>query len=350
MAFVGMMIVFLILFIMILGAFALFGIIILSVGLVKGKKANARGRKYPCIMVILGALAVSVPVSIVGNAILFATASAIDVSIDRLSYRNCVDKWKNEWVSTETVKEDIMTEFMAAAEAGDKAAIIALYSAEIRKDSELENQVEEFLKEYPKGLYWKPGSGTGSSSSSSDHGESVANMDIDVVLYKGDERYYVSFGVCYENDYNKDKVGLEYFRLKSEKAEVLEYEDEFMGYSDNDYAFARINLDVDYETRLVWGHPCKFYPMDRTITQQQVLDALKQTGNIYELMKILGEPNGTKEIMNDIIYEIQSDNGEPRYIVISHDEHGKIYFNSTYFTGTDQQNAQWLDSNGNIKE
>ncbi|MBQ4284350.1 MAG: DUF5104 domain-containing protein [Lachnospira sp.] len=351
MAFFSMILAFLFIIIIILGFMLLVGGILLIVGLVTRKKALVRGKKYPLVLITIGAATVSIPCFLVGSIVVSSVVSNIRLEMERKNYNNCIDKWKNEWVTSETVKEDIMTELLAAAEAGDKAAVMALYSEEMRSKPELEEQIEVFLKDYPKGLYWEPGTGTSGSGGSSDHGMSVETTSVSCMVYKGEERYYVSFGACYENDYDASKIGLKYFHLNSEKAEVLEDDDSFEGYPEDEYIMARVNVLGDFETRLVWGYPYKFYPIERTITEAQALEAVRKAENLSELKKLLGEPNADKENMNDLVYELVSENGEPRYMVVSYDDRsGRIYLNGTYFTGTKQENARWLNQHGQFMD
>lgn len=344
MAFIGMVFVALVIFILMLFAVGVVGLILLVVGLVKRKRACERGKKYPYVLIALGSFMLSIPVFFVGSVVVSVITSEVKLNIERQGYNNCIDKWKNEWVSSEEVKEDIMTELFAAAEIGDKEAVRALFVKSVQDNPKFDSQLDEFLKEFPKGVYWKPGTGSGSQSGSYEEETTYVNC----MVYRGEERYYVSFSACNDNKNNKDEVGLEHFYINSEKAEVLEDEPSFEGYAEDEYIAARIKVEGDFETRLIGGWPYKFYPADRVITKQQALDAVRKAAHRTELKELLGEPNSDNATLNYIVYEIQWEDDESLYMVVSYGRYGEIILSSTRFENESGDKSQWLDDKGNI--
>ena len=347
MAFISLIAVYLLIFIVILAILAFIGIVLLVFGLVKRKKAVQRGKKYPYVFIVLGILFLAPSVLTVGGVIVTAVVTTVQVKIaDTIGYDNCVDRWKTRWISESEAEEAVFKEFIEAAESRDKEALMALYTGEIQNRAELSGQVDEFLAGYPGGFSADDFESDGASSGS---GGGEAHFDADYEGVKDGKYYYISFGACCVNDDNEDKIGLQYFYIKSEKAKVLEDRNDYEYAIDSLYIDAEFPVEGEFETRRVGDYPFEFVPMDRKLTKEQVMDAVKSARTIEELSEILGEPNGSNERMHELLYELVPEDGKPRYAVITHDNYGKIILNSTYFVG-ETGSGQWLDDNGKVKE
>ena len=347
MAFISLLAVYLVLFIVLLAILAFIGSVLLVFGLVKRKKAVQRGKKYPYVFIVLGILFLAPSVLTVGGVIVTAVVTTVQVKIaDTIGYDNCVDRWKNRWISESAAEEAMFKEFIEAAESRDKEALMALYTDEIQNRGELSGQVDDFLAGYPGGFSADDFESDGGSSES---GDGETQFDVDYEGVKDGKYYYISFGACCANDDNEDKIGLQYFYMKSEKAKVLEDRNDYVYAIDSLYIDAGFQVEGDYETRRIGGYPFEFVPMDRKLTKEQVIDAVKSARTIEELIEIIGEPNGSKERMSEVLYELVPEGGEPWYAVITHDNYGRIILNSTYFAAT-EGSGQWLDDNGNLKE
>ncbi len=336
MAFVSMIIVFLGIVAVIMLLSLIVGGILLAVGKAEKKKAIREGRNYSKAPIIVGYIFISIPFVLVLGVLVFVAISNAYTSIKRLSYENCIDKWRNEWVSSNEVREDIVEEFFKAADNKDKDALMELYSEEIRDDCEIEKQVEDFLIEYPEGFSelefdYKGGHEEGSSN----YGVSSEYLNASYEVEKDGEYYYISFGVCYENDEEPDKIGLDYMIVNSEKAKVLKDESDYEhGY--NEHIISDINVIEDFETRRIAGIPYRYVEKDIIYTREEVLDVIRESNDLYKLYSYLGEPNGVGGRLNKVIYEIESENGEPRYIEITHTGDGEIVKDLTCIVGTEE--------------
>ncbi len=347
MAFISLIAVYLLIFIVILAILAFIGIVLLVFGLVKRKKAVQRGKKYPYVFIVLGILFLAPSVLTLGGVIITAVSTAVQVKIaDTIGYDNCVDRWKNRWISESEAEEMMLEEFIEAAESRDKDALMALYTGEIQNRGELSGQVDEFLSGYPGGFSADDFESDGAHSEGGG-GETIFDSDYEGV--KDGEWYYISFGACCMNDDNEDKIGLQYFYFKSEKAKVLEDRNDYEYPVDSLYIDAEFQVEGEYETRRVGDYPFEFVPVDRKLTKEQVIDAVKSARTIEELTEILGEPNGSNERMRELLYELVPEDGKPRYAVIVHDNYGRIILNCTHFEG-ETGSGQWLDDNGNLQE
>ena len=349
MAFVSMIIAFLaivgVVLIGILVILAIIGTIFFIVGLIKRKKAISQGKKYYVVFITIGSILLSLPLLLVGGVFACSVINKIETDIKRQSYENCIDKWKNEWVSSNEVREDVIKEFFDAADNKDKEALMALYSDEIQQDSELKEQVEEFLDEYPGGLVdlkfdYKGGHEEGSS----DYGVSSEYLNARYEVKKGDEYYYISFGGYYENDEEPDKIGLDYFVINSEKGEVISDESDEER-DDEEHIIANIDIEENFETRRVAGIPYKYVEKDIIYTREEVLEAIKESYDLYDLYSYLGEPNGVGARLNYVVYEIESNENDYRYIEITHTDAGEIVKDLTCIVGTEEGAIIHFDEN-----
>lgn len=348
MAFIGMFFVMIAVFAGVMLGLLLLGIIFMIIAHVKRKKAEAQHKKYHMVLACIGAVILLVPITITQYLVGSVAVSVIETAIHRANYNNCVDKWKYEWVSDDTVKNDVMSSMTQAIDNSDKEAIKALFTKKIQNDPRLLEQIDEFLKQYPKGAVWKHNNGSLSSGSSSDHGKRTEHLTCRSVLESEGELYYVYFSVCYQNEYDEDKVGIERFYVNSSKAEVMADNEDADRYDENDYIKAVISVDTDFETRLVRGYSYMYYPYERSITLEQAVDALKKSETPEDLEHILGKPNGERKKHQEVMYEIETDGKEPRYIIFRYDDDGKIRHSSAIITGPGTSNIKNLDIERNV--
>lgn len=343
MAFIPILFLYLFIAICILLVMLVTGIIILIIGLRKKKKYVGQGKKSPYILITLGSILILIPISIVGFIFISQLISDIRLKIARKGYDSCTDRWKNEWVSDSEASDEALEWIIEAAENGDKDAICSVFTEEIQNDPDLDIQIDKFIEEYPRGFSelefdFKGGSSPGSS----EDGKSINQFYYSYEVIKDGKYYYIEIGGCNENDYDSDKVGIEYFIFKSERAEVY-YDDiseEIHEYSE--YICADIDVEGDFETRRVWGYPWKFYDIDRTITKEEVIDAYKSSRGLDGIREKLGEPNGINLIRREVLYELEDVNGEPRYAEIGYDYY-ELIDGDMHICGPTQEYSEWID-------
>jgi hypothetical protein len=65
--------------------------------------------------------------------------------------------------------------------------------------------------------------------------------------------------------------------------------------------------------------------MDRKLTESEVVEAVKISSTVSELEENLGEPNSNNVRKRVLVYEIEPENGEPRYMVVDYSIDGKLW-------------------------
>jgi hypothetical protein len=343
MAFISMVFVFLAIVAFALCVISFIGFIILLISVIKLRKNRKQGVKPKKAGIVIGSALFFLPAAIVSFLVMCGLFSNAKLKIQRLGYKNLTDKWKMEWISDSEARNDVVTDFIKAADEGDKEKIMSMFTDNIQKDEKLSTQTDEFLKEYPKGLYGlefeKHGGGSGGSYS-----EKIT-FSASAEVVKDGETYYLHFGGCSNSKENKEEVGLEYFYINSEKAEVLE-DDITVDYYGNevnestDYISAKINVDGDYTTRRISAYPYKYYEKDRKLTKADAVAAVKKSRKVSDLEEILGEPNSNNVRLQRVVYELEPENDEPRYMVVGYDYYEIISQNLVYIAGT-EDTCEW---------
>jgi hypothetical protein len=245
------------------------------------------------------------------------------INIWNWHYDNFADKWKNEYILSSTANKDVMRGFIKAADKGNKERMMSMFAENVQKDENFSAQVDEFLKEYPGGLY---GLKYKDYSEFLDFGDDTFALSTEVV--KDGTTYFLDFGgICHDED-NKADVGLKYFYIRSERGEALygdiKYEDE-KEIENTKHISAEINVDGDFLTKRIGGKIYKYKNIDRKLTQSDVVSAVGKAETISELEEILGEPNANRAENEKLVYEIEPENGEPRYIIVSYvDSNGLV--------------------------
>ncbi|MBE5926911.1 MAG: DUF5104 domain-containing protein [Lachnospiraceae bacterium] len=318
------------------------GIILLIIGIIRRKNAIKNGKKSSNTCIVLGCVFILIPIFAVGESVLGILALGLQEKIKRDSYENCIDEWRNEWVDSNEVREDLIEEFFAAADNNDKEALMKLYSKEIQEKPGFEEDVEEFLLEYPgdlSGLQFKYKSGH--EEGSSDYGVSSDYLNAKYEVKKGEEYYYINFGCCYEHDEEPDRIGLDYMVINSEKAKVLSEELD-CELDVDEHIVAYVNVTEEFEIRRIDGNPYRYIDTEE-YTKEEVIEALKQSYDLNDLYCCLGEPNGISGRINYVVYEIEPDENDYRYILITHTDEGEIVKNLTQIVGTEEKTIMWLD-------
>ncbi len=216
MAFISLLFVFLIFILGTLAVSAVIGIVLL----VFAARKRKRGEGKATTMTVAGGIFLFIPVGAVTVVGTIIAVSVIGTTIQRTTYNNLIDKWRNEWVLDHVAREELVENVLEAADNNDAAALKALFTNEIQQNEALDEQIEIFLENYPGGL--------SDGRLISDGGMSGGSYDDGVYFYcdfkveKQDTIYYIDIGACYGNEENTDAVGMEYLIIESESAYVLE--------------------------------------------------------------------------------------------------------------------------------
>lgn len=341
MAFIGIFLMYFFILIAILVGLFVIGWIIMLIGLANQKKVKLLGKKYPHVLISIGAVMVLIPMLCVGSVVVSSVVSKVKLAIERRGYDNFVDKWENEYVPNDEAGLEAIEWVFEAADNGDKDAIIEVFAKDVQDDSEFIRQIDAFLAEYPGNL-----SGAKIISKGGDEARDYDyNTKIEIVQFyytfeiiKDGMYYYVDIGGCKENDYDPEQIGIEYFILKSDRVVVCNQDvivESTYNTSDYDeYILAQIEVGGDFTTRRVGGCSVKFYDFDRNLTKEDVVNAYDESADLKQLVEKIGEPNSKNITEKEVIYEIEPIDGEPRYVKISYDD--KEYIRNIRILGDEE--------------
>ena len=347
MAMVSMLFIMLIVYVAIVLGIGFIGLVILIVSLIRRSKKKREGKKPGKVGIIIGSILLAVPILHVVFIVGSILTTSITNKIERADYTCLTDEWRNGWVTDDEAKDDAIEELLTAADKGDRDRLMDMFPQNVN-ETRLEKQIDNFLNKYPKGLSECERKTRHSSATGEE-------FSVGYEIQMDGEWYYIELDAKYqqEDDDNdkddSDEVGVTLFTVESEKSYVLDKE-----YGKRDYIIADIETDDDFETRRVSSQPYIFTPMDREITEDEVLRTLKHERSIESFIKKYGEPNSVKSYSNsngtDYIYELVPDNNEPRYLRI--DAVGdKIIIDSCHISGEEESDHEiWLDDDGEPRE
>ncbi len=133
MAFVSMMFVFLVIICLILGAVFILGLILFVIGLIRSKRTKNKGKKSPTVQIVVGGTLAMIPIGLVLAVIggLLMRNLQEELTPDK-EYASVSEKWQDEFVSSEEMREEAMAELLTAAEAQDKERFRGVFSEEAR--------------------------------------------------------------------------------------------------------------------------------------------------------------------------------------------------------------------------
>lgn len=280
------------------------GLAMFIVGLVTKIRAKSQNRKKVYPNVLLG---LSIPIMLVPTLIIMGAA---------------FDFYDQEIIkqSDEVVFNEVLDEFYEAADNGDSQAIYGLFSKS-EQDSELKNQIDEFLKVYPSNPdNIEYADCVASSDSFGD--ERVETIESMFVFSKDGKDYYGYMVYTSEYSLDQDLVGINFLSVESPEV----YCDENFAFPDDNGLYINVDDDYDYETVRISGYPYIYTPYDRTITEEQVIEFFKSNVDFTDFKNKFGEPN-VKDI--GYYYELQNVDGEKRYLCIYVEEYNNAIMSAT---------------------
>ncbi len=344
----GLPLALLFLFIVIVTALTLAGMLIcgivlgvISAGRIKKKKAaQQKAGAAEIIMAAGSVLLLLVPVS-VGGVI---AADRISLAVQRTAYRSFADKWRNEhmWSDTQALK-DCFVPLLEMSDKNDREGLINAFSENLR-EAELEKEIDEFLSSCPKGLsecedieYQTAGSWGGDGTESM-NGRGTASAD--------GVTYYICVSVVYRDDKDPENVGIKFFSVESERAYAKK---------ETDSHKLICYKDASVPVRMVGGHHIEYSESRDVIPYSELLYIMKSCETIDEIIKIHGDPNSivsSGEVYGsiDYYYETEHDGERPRYICIHAAHNGKIYKKLSYICSDDDLHNTYFDEDGNLTE
>lgn len=339
MAFASMFIVtFLFVIVIVAVVMIIVGIIFLAVGAAaKGKPKNI-GKKYPNVFIAVGISILILPAGLIIYIGINGMTGYVNENI--VTYDNIVDKWKNTNPNDDTVRNDVMKAVLNSAENGDKEKLVKVFSDEIKNDPNLSSQIDEFIKNFPKGLS-KAGFKYISGVNYGDHFPFTYET-----LLNG-EYYLIICNCCTTNRDGSSKIGVSSFIIKNARAYVVNDDT-----SSDKHIACIINNDSSIGICRINGNFRIFNKIDRTITEEEVIktfESMKNVKTIDEFKSLYGEPNSSYEesYFYCFAYELAPKNGEPLYVIISQVEDGTI--SNAHIVDAEGTYSVWIDKNGNVQ-
>lgn len=214
---------------------------------------------------------------------------------------------------------DAVDKFFVALDAGDKNAMIEMFSANVRsKDADLDAQMEKLLEIYPGPTDACGRNGNLVQGSYSRHyGKHISTVEDTFPVLSNGTYYWWSFQLVYENDEEEDEIGI---------SKIVFYSaEEYCGiyYDENSVTPDAIGLSIyaddilDCEVRSIAGFPYKYTPTDTVLDEEEVKTWLENSNSYTEFVQKFGEPNAVNIYY---CYELPQENGQPRYLQLSVDE------------------------------
>lgn len=319
MANVSIMLVILATAFLLLSVFFIAGLVFLIVGIVNKCRAKNKGKKFPVVLIVIGALLLILPVGTTTAIITNGLTSSISKSIMRLDYENVTDKWRNEWTSDHSAAEEAIEELLSSADSGERERFARIFTPNIQRSESFDGYLDTFFDEYPVGLSdCNLDGGNLQSSGSYDYGHNVQEGETFYTCVSDGKWYCIRMAFCYENTDSPNDVGVTFFSVENLEANALDVD-----YKDIPLV-CNIKSEHEISARLIGGTAFLFTPnSQRVITQEQLKKYLEEYDNLNALINEIGEPNVTKKYSNctgyDHYYELALENGEPRYAYLCTD-------------------------------
>lgn len=223
------------------------------------------------------------------------------------------------------IYSQVVDEFFAAVDAGDKEKILGQFAPNVRKhDKDLEEKLDELLAFYPgpTDLCDREEGSPMMGSYTIDYGKYQCKIIDWFPVVSNGINYYCQLSYIYWDDKNPDNVGIEYVDMVSEKVICSEP----FKWPEEPGIFVQTDAPGDYETRRIAYYPQIYVPVDRTLTREDVEEFLKTGGNFIDFQEQFGEPNVVESKYTSFAYELQDENGEKRYadFMVAHKKDWKI--------------------------
>ena len=336
MAFVSMMIVFILIAAVILGAMFLAGLILLIVGIVRKCNKKNAGKKSPVVCIVSGSVLLALPVITALVLAVWGVSSAVETAFSRTTYECVPDRWRNEWVYDSQAEDEIIDALFTSADNGDREAFCKNFTPELQRSKGFTDAVNAFFAAYPKGFAGcerKDKGGSGGASYNYGHNVKYDSVHFNTTL---DEIwYYISIEFCYNNTDEPDKVGVTDLRIMNLEAAAVFF-DEYsrsMERPDDAYLMCDIKSPDEVSARLIGGQPLLWTPTDTPkLTADELRDLLKENQQLdsAQLREKLGAPNAFEKYANstayEYYYELADRNGQPCYANLkSESPYGKIF-------------------------
>lgn len=308
----------------VLGIIFIIGVVQLIIGLVKKKKTpDSSGKK----LIVSGGVLMSMPAVITLVFVVFLFGRN----------RSIPKRWQYSWKTEHEAAKEAITELLTSSDNADKERFMSCFTKELRDDPNFEKYIDAYFAAYPVGLSeCELEGGLTSSSSSYDYGHGFKTGYTDYKCEMDGEYYFITLGFCFANTDEPDKLGVTSFSVKDLQAQAVRNA-EMINYDENDNppcAECRIISDSEVKAQLIDGNGYLW-----TETENEKLSALEMKKLLEKVVNLddklfvdtVGQPNAIFKAFNatgtDYYYELQPENGEPRYAyIVTSESYGRIIY------------------------
>ena len=321
MAFASMFILAVVTIFVILLLIFLFGLIVFIIGIANSRKIKRDKKKWPVVLMVIGALNMIPPVIIA--VVLIILASVYNYRVEHMLdiYGTIPEAWKNVETVDQNAGKQALSMLLKAADDNDRDAFIECFSEETRSRDDFEDVVDAFFEAYPGGFSETEFSYNAHGGQNSINGGKGA-----VHGYEGEvdgEFYYITLGYCYWNDDHPESVGVNKLLIMTVAGDA--------GYNagltdinpDNEdiYILCYFPGPDEVNARRINRYTYLWEETDGPVlTADEMREYLSGFETLQEAIDGggIGRPNSNPVyrggvVSNEYYYELQPVNGEPRY-------------------------------------
>lgn len=326
MAMVSMMFVLLMIVLGLLGGIAAVGLVLLLVGVFRGRKPKYAGKRSPTVCMVIGGILLTL--ALLPGALLSVEVvrSLMTAGIGQTAYESVPDHWRGDrWVDDETAAEEAIDALLTAADSGDREAFAENFTQELREREDFDAVMDTFFAAYPGGLSSCVRSSDGPGGTGSyDEGHVVKESSITYRCMLGEEWYYLSLDYCYQNTDHPEQVGVTAFTVMDLPARAVYMEHVFdeEGYGAGIWLLCDRLSPQGVEARMIDRYPLLWTSTDApklTADEWRALCGKCHRMDDPAFKKAVGSPNGAINRLYEYYYEMADEDGEPRWVCVTAD-------------------------------
>jgi len=254
-----------------------------------------------------------------------------------IEYDSVPERWRNEWVSDRRAASEVIEALLSSADSGDREAFSENFTPELQASADFAETLDAFFESYPVGLSeCELDGGLVASEMSTHDGYSMQDGSTHYNCTLDGESYFINLCFCHGNDLEPDKVGVTYFTVRNLEAKAV-YNDNSSrdrDYEEGTYMLCDIRNSEEICARLINGNAYLWTPTDTPkLTADKMGELIEKYGELSpaDVWVEIGEPNAQISWYNstgcDCYYELQPEDGEPRYAHICASRYrGNIYY------------------------
>lgn len=341
MAFVSGFLLFLF-FIIIVLALAFFGgLTFLIVGIIT-KKVNKKGKVFPVVSIIIGILLMAPAVISVGCVATVGGVSAIKEQIALSKAQTLPETWiAKGYVDSRAAGSEAYIAAITAADHRDIETFKECFALSVRRDRDFDDAVDAFFEEYPGGIM---SMGLLPSGGASDRSDDGAHGSIAYLGFSGDNWYIVSLSYCTEHEGHDEDVGITSLVIRDlgTQAQYNIAYNESGGTLEKPYLLCDTDVEGEISARLIGNAAIIWNDDGRDLLSK---DEIREILDTYDTLQdaidagALGEPQGAIKYYNHTgyyyFYELEPEDGEPRYVhIVTSEPYGDI--GSAYYCAPDR--------------